>query len=268
MSSTRLSPKLRDKGSSDAERPTRVRTNKRTLQFDLFAQLSYMSAIATAGVSRNDLFEHAAKLPYSSAQYFKNVTFAARTLNVDYAQACRMEADATDSEDVRGLLLRLAGSLASGENETKFLKRESGVIGERYSNQHAREVESLKKWTDAYVALIVAAALIVIVAIISMMIYEVGVAFVMGLAVGMVGVSCLGAWIIYVSAPHEIKTRASGPSSKLQKLGQALFNITTPLALALCSIVLLRGADLGWAALIGSAVIFPTAFVIKKTTGI
>ncbi len=249
------------------EQPTRVRTNKRTLQFDLFAQLSYMSAVATAGVNRSDLFEYASRLPYASARYFKNITFVARNLNVDYAEACRMEADATDSEEVRGLLLRMAGSLASGEDETDFLKRESQVIGESYGNQYAREVEALKKWTDAYVALIVAAGLIVIVAVISMMIYEVGVGIVVGLAIGMVGVSCLGAWIIYVSAPHEVKTRSKGPSSRLQKLGQTLFKTTTPLAVVLCSIALLKGLDLGWAALIWSAAIFPTGLVMKRDDG-
>jgi flagellar protein FlaJ len=226
-----------------------------------------MTAIATAGVSRSSLFEYAARLPYASAQYFRNINFVARHLNVDYAQACRMEADKTSSPEVRSLLLRIAGSLLSGEDERRFLRREAEIIGESYGNQYAREVESLKKWTDAYVALIVAASLIVIVAVISMMIYEVGMVFVIALAVGMVGVSCLGAWVIYVSAPKEIKTRASGPSSKLQKRGAALFKVLTPLAVIAGALIILLGADLGWALIAGAILLFPIGLTMQRDDG-
>ena len=166
--------------------------NTRALEFDLFAQLSYMSALSTAGVSRGDLFAYAAKLPYSTSVYFKKISVAAKKLNIDYAEACRIEAERTSAPDVRSLLLRLAGSLTAGEDETEFLRREAQVIGETYGNRYSREVESLKKWTDAYVALIVAASLIVIVAVISMMVYPVGVGVVVGLALAMITAACLG----------------------------------------------------------------------------
>ena len=123
------------------------KVSKRTLQFDLFAHLSYMAAISTAGVPRSALFEYASKLPYATSEYFKNITFLARRLNIDYAEACRMEADKTKSPEVRGLLLRLAGALSSGEDETEFLNREAQISGETYGNQYGREVEALKKWT-------------------------------------------------------------------------------------------------------------------------
>ena len=245
----------------------RVNTNKRTLQFDLFAHLSYMAAVATAGVRRSELFEYASRLPYVSSVYFKNITFMARHMNIDYAEACRMEADKTESPEVRGILLRLSGSLSSGETEVDFLRREAQIIGETYSNQYSREVESLKKWTDSYVALVVAASLIVIVAVISMMIYQVGVAFVVGLAVTMVVVSCLGAWTIYVSAPREIKTRIKGPSSRLQLLGTSLFKVCAPLAVVCGSLMLFLGVGLGWIMLVGGSLIFPPGLILRKDDG-
>ncbi len=41
------------------------------LSFDLFYQLSYMSSIAAAGISRSQIFEFASQLSCSSSRYFK-----------------------------------------------------------------------------------------------------------------------------------------------------------------------------------------------------
>ena len=265
MNFTGLLPRLKNRASSDADssQKKRVNTNKRTLHFDLFAQLSYMAAVATAGVSRSQLFERASKLPYVSSKYFKSIHVVSRKLNVDYAEACRLEADRSREPEVKSLLLRMAGSLSSGEDEAAFLRREAEVIGETYSNKYAGEVESLKKWTDSYVALVVSAALIVIVAVISMMIYQVGVGFVIGLALAMVAISCAGAWIIYASAPREIVTRVVGPSSRLQRLATNLFKTLVPLAIAVGSAMLLGGVDLGWVILVGGGLVFFPGIVIR-----
>ena len=245
----------------------KVNTNERTLKFDLFSQLTYMAAVSTAGVGRSELFRYAAALPYVSSKYFKNITFFAEKMNIDYAEACRMEADRVDKYEVRGLLLRMAGSLSSGEDETKFLRRESEIIGETYGNEYASDIESLRKWTDAYVALIVAAGLIVIVAVISMMIYEVGTTFVIILAIAMVGISCLGAWVIYISAPREIVTRVKGPSSKMQKWATVMYRIFVPLSLIAGSALVLLKYDLGWVSIVSGLLILPPGILMGRDGG-
>ena len=263
-------PKLRGKESSNvSEPPARtVNTNKRTLHFDLFTHLSYLAAIATAGVTRSQLFEMAAGLPYVSSKYFRSIDVVAQKLSIDYAEACTLEAGRTREPEVRGLLLRMGGSLSSGEDEAEFLRREAHIIGETYTNEYSREVESLRKWTDAYVALVVSAALIVIVAVISMMIYEVGVGFVVGLALGMVAISCAGAWIIYVSAPREIKTRTTGPSSQLQKLDARLFAVAVPVVAVIASVMIISGFGLGWTILGAGVLIFPVGYLARKDDGV
>ena len=250
-----------------------TKASERTLKFDLFAQLSYMASVATAGVSRSGLFEYAAQVPYSTGAYFHDTHIMARKLNIDYAEACRMKADQTTAQDVRGFLLRMAGSLASGEDEAEFLSREAEVIGEMYGKQYERQIESLKKWTDAYVALVVAAGLIVIVTFISMMIYEVGVAFVAfiafiafiaGVALAMVGATGLGTWIIYVSSPRETKTRITGPSSRDQLMATKLFKICVPLTFAVSMTLLVFGMDLGWVLMIAAAIVAPPGYFINR----
>ena len=42
----------------------RNKPNDRNIQFDLFAQLTYMASISTARIPRTELFENACKLPY------------------------------------------------------------------------------------------------------------------------------------------------------------------------------------------------------------
>ena len=268
MNFTRLSQKLRKRASSDplgaqerTEAKQVARPSKRNLQFDLFAQLSYMAAVATAGVSRRELFDYASQLPYASSHYFNDVSVLAKKMNIDYAEGCRLVAANAKSPEVRSLLLRMAGAFSSGEDEAQFLRREAEIIGEAYGNRYERDVETMKKWTDAYVTLLVASGLIVVVAVISMMIYEVGVFVIVGLALMMVGSTCLGAWILYASAPREIKTRVSGPSSKLQLLAAGLFRIEAPLALATASVMLLLGVDLGWVLITGGLLVLPAGFV-------
>ena len=273
MSFTRLLPRLKKRVFSDTAGADGGKTKKRpspsqrNLQFDLFAQLSDMSAMVTAGVSRSALFDGAAQLPYASAKYFKDVNTLVRKMNTDYAEAFRIIAERTKQQEVRGLLLRMGGSLSSGEDETDFLRREAEVIGETFGNQYERDVEALKKWADAYVTLLVASGLIVIVAVISMMIYQVGVVLIVGLAMLMIFATCMGAWIIYASAPREIKTRISGPSSKKQLLAAKLFRITIPLALAVCSVALLLDKELGLVLILGTAIVFPAGLIINKDDG-
>ena len=270
MNFTGLSLRLKEKvfsrshGSGQGVEKKGPKPSKRNLQFDLFAQLSYMSAVATAGVSRSQLFQYASQLPYSSSVYFRSVHTLARRLNTDYAQSCRVMAEQTKEAEIKGLLLRMAGAMSSGEEEGEFLRREAEIIGEAFGNKYERDVESLKKWTDAYVTLLVASGLIVIVAVISMMIYQVGVAIIMGLAFTMVAATCLGAWIIYAGAPREIKTRASGASSRLQLFGSRVFRITAPMAVVVCSLMLLLHMDLGLILVAGAVVIFPAGLIIMR----
>ncbi len=289
MNSTQSSPKLKSKASSDvgatgqspsrdanAERAAektkakeskkkkRAEPKERTLQFDLFGHLVYLSAIATSGITRTELFEQASKLPYSSSKYFRSVHMLAQKLNIDYAEACRMVAQKTKVEEVKSFFLRFAGAMSSGEDEADFLLREAEVRGESFGNSYERDIESLKKWTDAYVTLVVAAGLIVIVAVISMMIYEVGTAIVVGLAMTMVFVTCLGAWIIYISSPREIKTRVKGLTSSLQKRSRSLFTMMTPLAVTVAAVLWLLKLDLGYILMIVAALILPAGYLMSR----
>jgi len=185
--------------------------------YDLVAQLAYMSALATANVGRENLFAKTAELGYSTSGYFHRVHLVAQRLNYDYARACQLVADQTKDERVRSLLLRFSSSLASGESESVFLARETEIQLEQYEQKYERDLESLRKWTDAYVALMVSVTLVVVVSMVSMMIYSVGTIFILGLATVMIGIAALGDWIIYRTSPVEPKTHRRPERSKTQE---------------------------------------------------
>jgi len=235
--------------------------NKDLLSLDLLSHLTYMSAIATAGVSRGVIFAEASRLPYVSSRYFRNVHLLCTQLNYDYAEACRLTGESAGDETAQSLLLRLSSSLSAGEPPADFLTREARVLAESYGDEYERKLESTRKWTDSYAALIVSAALIVVVAVISMMIYPVGLVMLLGLVGLTVVVTVTGSWIIYRAAPKEAKTHSLPQRSREQRLARKLFKILLPLAAIVGVLSMLAGVGLGWTMILVAALAFPVGFL-------
>ena len=72
--------------------------DKSAFNFDMLYQLSCMSVIASAGVPRKLIFEYAAKLPCSSAGYFRKINLTSERLKYDYAKSCRLVGEQTKEE--------------------------------------------------------------------------------------------------------------------------------------------------------------------------
>jgi flagellar protein FlaJ len=190
--------------------------NKKQLRFDLFTHVSYMASLATAKASREVMFTRAAKLNLASTPFFAEINTLVHRLKYDYSEACRAVADRTDIDEVSSLLIRMSGSLSSGEDEEEFLTREAAVMSELYQAEYEQKIESLRKWTDAYAALIVSAGLIVVISMISMMIWSLGPIMILMTALSTIGVMATGAFILNAAAPVEGFTRKAGLSAVRQ----------------------------------------------------
>jgi flagellar protein FlaJ len=253
MNFSKFWPKRNKKSSSDDKVPTDIDY----LSYDLFYQLSYMSSIAAAGIPRSQIFEFASQLQCSSSRYFAEIHLLAKKMRYDYAVACRMVGEATKVESVKSLLLRLSSSMGSGEPESDFLAQEASIQAEAFKNEYERGVESLRKWTEAYAALIVSSALIVMVAAISMLIYPVAT----GVTVMLVGVTIvvaiLGAWAIYRVSPKEVRVHSHASHCASYERAARLSRLLVPIALASFIVLLLLGAGLGWALIVASFFILP-----------
>ncbi len=237
--------------------------DKSAFNFDMLYQLSCMSVIAAAGVPRKLIFEYAAKLPCSSAGYFRKINLTSERLKHDYAKSCRLVGEQTKEEKMRELLLRFSSSLLSGEPEADFLVREAKAQAEEYDNEYGRKIEGLKLWSDAYVSLVLSAVLIIIMGIISTMIWKVEFSFLMGMVIISTGTAGLGVWLLRSMAPKE-KMVLSWPGSKEQKQAQFLFKILVPLAAVLSCIVVLGGMNFGWAFMLIAICVFPIGYLMDK----
>jgi len=238
-------------------------STSRLMSFDLFYQLSYMSTIAAAGVPRDLIFSRSAQLDCTSAEYFKRVELARQRLKYDYARACRAVGEPLKEEEVKGLLLRLSSSLISGEPEAEFLTREAKARADDYENEYGRNLEALKMWTDAYVSLILAAVLVIVIGIVSTMVYKIETVLIMAMAFVAIAATAIGVWLIWLVSPKEV-TVLSWPGSKEQKLARKLFKFMLPAAVILGAMLMLSQKNVGLALLVVAAMTFPVGYIMSK----
>jgi len=255
--------KLKQLIFKDGDKSKSKNKTNRMMSFDMFYQLSYMSTIAAAGVPRDQIFERSAGLQCTSAEYFNRVELARKRLKYDYARACRAVGEPLKEEGVKGLLLRFSSSLISGEPEADFLEREAHARAEDYENEYGRSLEALKMWTDAYVSLILAAVLVVVIGIVSTMIWKIETSLIVAMAFVSVASTGIGVWMIWLISPKETMV-LPWAGSKEQKLASKLFKPVLPIAVAIGALFLLTGQNLGLAFLIIAAVVFPIGFIISR----
>lgn len=240
---------------------SRKRVNKISFKevspFDLFYQLTYMSAMAAAGISRSKTFELAAKSSTVSAEYFASINRLVDELRFDYPEACRRVGTQAKSDNIRSFLLRLSDALRSGEPLSEFLNREASVMDADYENQYERKLESLKQWANAFSSIVISVALIIIIQVISSMIFSLDFSVITGLVFAGTLLSGFSAWIIWRSAPQEIMTVPAALGSAEQKRSKKLFRVLLPLGLALAVSLYMLGLAMGWVLVFFALFLFP-----------
>lgn len=250
MSSSESSPKHADKNSY-----------KPVSAFDMFYQLTFMSAMASAGISRSKTFDFAAQSKCAAASYFIGINTLVAEYRLDYPDACRIVGLKSKSENIRSFLLRLSDALRSGEPLVEFLSREAEVQDEEYKNAYERNLENLKQWSNAFSSITISVALIIIIQMISSMIYSSDVTVMAGLVAAGVTLAGFGAWIIYRSAPAEVMTIQPKFGSKQQQRASLLTKVLLPVALLLLVIVNFAGIGMGVALVLASFCIIPIGIV-------
>ena len=182
----------------------------------LVSNLTYMAALATGGPERVIILQWTIKQDYQTVTFFNQVYLLTKRMGFEYAQAFRMVARKAGAAPIKNLLLRFAGAISSGVNEADFLAEEAKVEREQYINSYYRALESLTKWGDAYAAMLVSVSLVVVVAMLSTMLSDLGDSFVIMPTGAMTLVSVFGVYIIFRTAPIEQRTYQSrkGPSER------------------------------------------------------
>ncbi|MDX2137649.1 MAG: type II secretion system F family protein [Chloroflexota bacterium] len=225
--------------------------------FDMFYQLTYMSAMSSAGISRSKTFEIAAQSKSSAAPYFKAVNTLVNEFRYDYPDACRIIGQKGASENIRTFLLRLSDALRSGEPLGDFLTREADVQGEDYKNAYERSLENLKQWTNAFSSITISVGLIIIIQMITSMIYSSSVSMMAVLVFSGAAMAGFGAWIIYRSAPREVMNVAPSKGSREQRRALRLFRMIVPVSILGVAVLLIVTGNVGLALIIAAACLLP-----------
>ncbi|MEW5718481.1 MAG: type II secretion system F family protein [Chloroflexota bacterium] len=232
--------------------------------FDLFYQLTYMTATSAAGISRARTFQLARELPTPPAQYFRSIHEVAENLRYNYPDAVRLVGEQVKAPYTKTFLLRLSDALRSGEPLPAFLKREAQVQGENYQNDYLKSLESMKKWTDAYAAVAVSASLIVIINMVMTMIYSISPTLMAAMIFVSVASTFGVAWLIFRASPQETKFVQLERGSKMQQLSRRLFFMLVPAMFVVCALLAALGLDKGWLLILAGLFLAPIGYISGK----
>ena len=153
MNSIKSSPKRIEKVSSDSV----------AVGFDLMSNLMYMAVLSMGGLPRDQILEQCGRQRFKTAVFFEYVHLLGKRFGLEYTHAFQLVAQKARARSVKSLLLRFAASISSGESESQFVRQEARIEAERYANVYDRSIESLKKWTDAYAAVLFSVVLVMVV---------------------------------------------------------------------------------------------------------
>lgn len=216
---------------------------EQAIMLDLLSLLTYMSSIATSNVSRDKIFELAAEQDGITAKSVKKIHQLASNYGYNYARASKLIAEEAHHPALRDFLIRLSNALGLGEEEEKFFRGETERMVEVYTNKYLSDVETLKKWTDGYAALLVSVILVISVFLISTMLFNMGDTFTMSVLAGVLFcfVCFFGVYVLYRSAPYEVTGHSLEIKSKEQKLARKICMIILPTTLITSLILVVIG---------------------------
>ncbi len=213
---------------------------------DLLFLLTYAAAISSADVDRDKIFEYSGAQEYEASEHFREVHTLAAKWGYEYAKACKYLSQKVEDKYISKFFGRMSNTLSSGEPEKNFLQHEKITREEIYFNEYERGIESLKKWTDGYTALMVSLTLVVTIILISVMIYDIGnietVAF---MIVILIMLTCgIAIFLIYKAAPSEKKIHSLHHKSREQEQIAILTRTLLPLGISTLAVLLFVGTKI------------------------
>ncbi|MDD1705911.1 MAG: archaellar assembly protein FlaJ [Methanoregulaceae archaeon] len=195
-----------------------LRENKR-MGADLLFMITYMAAITTARATRPEIFAYTAtREEFIPSKYFKKIEFFVKRWNYSYVDALTLMAERVKNPMLQSMLNRYANSIESGVPDEDFLTRELLTIRSIYRNTYEEGLEMLKKWGDAYIAMLFSASLVGIIIMISVAIFapeDIQSTLMMSYLI-VIAVSIFGIVTMYRAVPDDQKTHGLQRGSKEQ----------------------------------------------------
>jgi flagellar protein FlaJ len=206
-----------------------------------------MASLAIANASRPEIFTFAAnRSEYASSKYIAKVDTYVKKWGYSYAEALSIVAERTKNETLQSMLNRYANAIESGVPDDDFLKNELSTVRSVYRSQIEQGLELLKKWGDAYVAMLLSGTVIAVTIMISIAIYSpTSMDATLDMAYAIILVICVfGNVLMFQSVPDDPKSHGlKGRTSKEQETIHAMERIIIPLIIVAVIILSLLGVS-------------------------
>ena len=232
---------------------------------DLLFMSTYMAAITTAGVTRPEIFAYTAeRREYVPTKYVQKVQYYVKRWNYSYVEGLLLVAEKVKNEMLRSVLNRYANSIESGIPDEDFLERELGTIRSVYRNTYEQGLELLKKWGDAYIAMLFSASLVAIIIMISVAIYSpegiessLNTSYMIILVISVMGLS-----IMYRAVPQDDRTHTMPVyCSREQGMIRRMERLVVPTIIVACILLYLLGTGFGIMFLLTGILLAPLGII-------
>ena len=232
---------------------------------DLLFMTTYMASVALANATRPEIFSNASeRSEYISAGYIARVNTYVKKWNYSYAESLSFIAERTKNEMLQMMLLRYSNAINSNIPDEEFLTNEIYTIRSAYRSQYEQGFEMLKKWGDAYIAMLLAGTVIAVTIMISVAIYSpVGMEGTLNMSYAIVlAISVSGITLMYQSVPYDSKTHGlKGRSSKEQDTIHAMERIIVPLTILIALVLWVLGIPMGWIFILFGVLMAPLGII-------
>jgi len=228
---------------------------------DLLFMATYMASITTAGVSRPDIFSYTGKRhEYVPSKYIARVDYFVKRWNYSYAESLKIVAKKIHNEMLQSVFNRYANSIESGVPDEEFIDRELATIRSVYRNTVEQGIEMVKKWGDAYVAMLFSGVLVALIIMLSVAIFSPGgIESTLNLSyLVVIVISAFGLITMYRSVPEDRRThglpdRCSREQGTIRRMERPLL-IVTGLG---CALLWFLGMPTGFLYLLAGILIVP-----------
>jgi flagellar protein FlaJ len=208
---------------------------------DLLFMITYMTSLAIARASRPEIFTSASRREeYISAKYIRKVNTLVVRWNFSYKEALEIIAERVSNLMIQNLLNRFSNSIDAGVPDNEFLSNELETTRNVYRSNIEQGFELLRKWGDAYIAMLLSGTVIAVTIMISIAIYAPeGIDMTLNMSYFLIlGISVFGIFLMYQSVPDDPKSHGlSTWRSKEQIMIRRLERIILP-SVGLISLIL------------------------------
>jgi flagellar protein FlaJ len=238
--------------------------NKKMEQ-DLLLMYTYMAAITTSAVTRPEIFQYTSeRIEYIPSRYIAQVQRLVAGWGNSYAGALRAVAERCRNDTLQSMLNRYANSIDSGVPDDAFIETELSSIRSIYRNSFEQGLELLKKWGDAYIAMLLSGSLVAIIIMISVAIYAPeGIDSALNSSYAIIlAISAFGLIIMYRAVPDDPRTHGlAGACSKEQGIVRRMEHLVVPITAAIALLLVLLGVNAGIIFLLAGLMLMPLGII-------